>query len=166
MQNSSKLSLALLQEQIHQELKSMPKNMGRGRSNEMRNTICCTPSKKMKNQHEKVLKNKSVNLSSQRKREYSLTSTRIPESYSQQYLQNRDSVVACKNKKLGKSGEKSKLRKKMSKQYTPKPFLKLKRGDTLPEQSEVISSTTRFLRQSSPERQKVSEKGYLQPWQY
>ena len=51
-----------------------------------------------------MLKNKSVNLSSERKREYSLTSTRIPESYSQQYLQNRDSVVASKNKKPVKSG--------------------------------------------------------------
>jgi len=72
------------------------------------------------------------NLDSTRKREVSLISTRLPEHSKSINMGKKKQEDIPKETINFKFEEKGKLKKKMSKQESSKPFMKLKRGETLP----------------------------------
>src|SRR4051812_43751737 len=79
MKASSKVSLSQLQEEMQKELRKMSRDIERPNSLNLRHTIGSNPEKQLKSTLKNIRSLKSVNLDAGRKRQCSLSSTRIPE---------------------------------------------------------------------------------------
>lgn len=117
----------------------MPKTPEKQKSLDLRHTIDCKPNHEIKTVLKKIQSLKSFNLDSDRKRESSLTSTRIAEmsqTSAFRSIGSADRLAKGNEIKAMKMGSKTKLKKKLSKQDSPKPFQKIKLRQTIEEHPE------------------------------
>ncbi len=130
MNRSSKISLMGLQHEMQKELEKMSFSLKKSQSVDLRHTVSGSTEKQLKSTIDKIRALKSSSPLSERKREYSLTSTKILETNNSPILQNiRSADRLDRGQEFGqaKLSAKTKLKKKLSKQDSPKPFIKLKR---------------------------------------
>lgn len=92
MESTSKTSLLKLQVIMEKELQKMPTTPERQRSLDLRHTIDCNSNHQIKSALRNIRTLKSLNLDSDRKREPSLTSTRIAEFSHSNALKNISSA--------------------------------------------------------------------------